>query len=67
MEIFNMKGDMKWVESVIINKDNNNSHYPALKKLIDIFYNKWKVKSNSNVINSYRSYLKSLLRREFGR
>jgi len=60
-------GYEKWVEKSIENKSNNETHYPALKQLINLFYNKWKSKNNLKVLDQYRLYLKSLLRSEFGR
>lgn len=65
--MIDMKNDMRWVEAVILNKNNNNTHYLALKKLINIFHTKWNNKVHGTIINSYRNYLRSLLRREFGR
>ena len=55
------------LEKVLTHKDNNNLHYPALKQLINNFYNKWANKDNKTIVNVYRSYLKSILRSEFGR
>jgi len=62
-----IRDEMKWVEKVLTHKDNNNLHYPALKQLINNFYNKWANKDNKTIVNVYRSYLKSILRSEFGR
>ena len=62
-----IRDEMKWVEKVLTHKDNNNLHYPALNQLINNFYNKWANKDNKTIVNVYRSYLKSILRSEFGR
>lgn len=65
--ISSIREDMKWVEKALTHKDNTNLHYPALKQLINNFYNKWVNLNNIRVMNSYRLYLKSILRSEFGR
>jgi len=67
MDLVEIRDEMKWVEKAIENKSNNETHYPALKQLINLFYNKWKSKNNLKVLDPYRLYLKSLLRSEFGR
>ena len=65
--ISSIREDMKWVEKVLSHKDNTNLHYPSLKRLINNFYNKWVNSNNITVMNTYRLYLKSILRSEFGR
>ncbi len=65
--ISSIREDMKWVEKVLSHKDNTNLHYPALKRIINNFYNKWVNSNNITVMNTYRLYLKSILRSEFGR
>lgn len=67
MNVSDIKSEMKWVEQVLTHKDNNNLHYPALKQLINNFYNKWVNKNNTTIMNIYSHYLKSILRSEFGR
>lgn len=62
-----IRDEMQWVEKVLTHKDNSNLHYPALKQLINNFYNKWVNEDNTTVMNTYRLYLKSILRSEFGR
>lgn len=62
-----IRDEMKWVEKVLTHKDNSNLHYPALKQLIKNFHNKWVNQDNKTIVNVYRSYLKSILRSEFGR
>ena len=65
--ISSIREDMKWVEKVLSHKDNTNLHYPALKRLINNFYNNWVNSNNITVMNTYRLYLKSILRSEFVR
>ncbi len=67
MILVEIKKEMQWVEKTIINKSNTEIHYPALKQLINLFYNKWKSKNTIKFLDSYRLYLRSLLRSELGR
>ena len=67
MNFVDIKDDMKWVEKAILNKSNTNLHYPGLKQLINIFYNKWKSNDTIKILDSYKLYIRSLLRSELGR
>jgi len=68
MELEERRDDMKWVEKVLTHKDNKSIHYPALKQLINLYHNKWVRKTKGpSLVDTYRLYLKSILRSEFGR
>ncbi len=57
LENLDIYDEMKWVEKVILHKDNNMHHYPALKQLIKNFH----IKYNSKC-SFYERYLTQLLK-----
>ncbi len=57
-----MKKDYEFVYRTIRHKENNRTHYPAIKNLLNLFLRKWNHKSKSRVYDVYSKSLHSALR-----
>jgi hypothetical protein len=60
-----MKDDYTYVIKVITNKNNNRYHYPAIKKLISIWKNKWDHLNKERYFDIYLHSLNTTLKRSF--
>jgi len=60
-----MKKDYEFVIRVIRNKENKIGHYPAIRKLINLWEYKWSGHTEHNVYEIYLHSLKLNLKKSF--